>query len=730
MRFILGAIMLFALGIPLSAATPDYREQFRELVRKGAEQSREYWKDDHFGDAPWTADTRVLKGRSSHDCTMMYWNFMDAKLNGNRQSLDRALTHYQAMNEHFWNPEKKRYNTGYDFLMNTSIALTLALSLRDASDVIPPEVQKDMRTRLAGIAAYLPTYTTALTNNADLRANNQDSFASFALALIATENKAPAIRREALKKFRQVLTKVQQSFWIEGGVDVGYQSVGEAAFADAADLLWDDLTREEKKKVADLALNNLIGNGFGLENARSPSWIKSGGGAFSSGLLGRVPNEAVAADAVELFSRTRESGFPTHWWLHDPASLSFFSGFWKNADAVAALAPRPLRFSCGSLACQIMERDENEGWHNGMEKAYLTGDGNGATAIFGDYSRFNPAQAKKKFGADQPPFTPNPGGLRYLGYNNHLYVIADDRLGMPRLDSADSFRYPQLYDRSLIPGPAASEYLLTQVLPGMNGAAPVRVEQTFAVAGNVLIAVFSSPDSLGGLSYGLTMPAEKAAVGKGTALVTQSALGGKGKRTLALTGSGIEFQFDSDRRQPYFKDEITLNGTKIKLPQLRRIIGTFTAKSDAVLVLSPENRAADIRCSTESGAVRVSFRLGDRRYDGACATAPAAELKLGGFTVKNPKPGFLQLIITGKDGALEGFAACASALADNAGPLFTAADGAAAVSMLRTDRAALIEITGKAALSDRFGKRGTSWVDGRAVTFPGEAGNDRIKLGR
>jgi len=146
-------------------------------------------------------------------------------------------------------------------------------------------------------------------------------------------------------------------------------------------------------------------------------------------------------------------------------------------------------------------------------------------------------------------------------------------------------------------------------------------------------------------------------------------------------------------------------------------------------VLSPENRAVDVRCSEEDGVIRVSFRLGERRCDAACVPAPAAELKLGKFTVKNPKPGYLQLVITGKDGALDGFSACASEMADGAGVLFTAADNAtAAVSMLRMNHATLVETAGKASLSDRFGTKGTSWVDGGTVTFPAKVENDRIEL--
>lgn len=174
-----------------------------------------------------------------------------------------------------------------------------------------------------------------------------------------------------------------------------------------------------------------------------------------------------------------------------------------------------------------MRRDENRDWHTGMEKGYLTGYGNGATAIFGDYSRLNPVQVKSKFGAEHLPFTPNPGGLRYLGYRSHLYLIPDGQLGAPRLNSADSSHYPQLVHRTLYSGAAASEYQLTQVMPGKGRTAPVTVKQTFATVGSVLVAAFQSPDFLRGLSYDFTLPLKRMESGKGSITVIQPPLAGR-----------------------------------------------------------------------------------------------------------------------------------------------------------------------------------------------------------
>lgn len=727
------ALTALAAGMAFALAAQDYRAEFGKLAAKGAEQSRAYWLGDHFGDLPWTDADKVLKGRSSHDFAMIYWNFMDARLNGNQESLERALKEYETMTRRFWRRDKRLYHTDYDFLMNTSIALALALSLRDAGAVIPPEVREDFHKKLAGIAVYLPTYTTALVNDDDLRANNQDAFAVFTLALISEELKAPEIRQEALKKFRQVLAKVQQSFWIEGGVDVGYQSVGEPAFAGAADILWDDLSRDEKKQLAELAMNNPVGNGFGIENARSTSWIKPEGTTFSSGLLNRVPNGLVAAEAAGQLTRVAEKGLPTRWWLHDPASLSFFSGVYKNADALAAIPPRPEHFSVGSLACQIMRRDENRDWHTGMEKGYLTGYGNGATAIFGDYSRLNPVQVKSKFGAEHLPFTPNPGGLRYLGYRSHLYLIPDGQLGAPRLNSADSSRYPQLVHRTLYSGAAASEYQLTQVMPGKGRTAPVTVKQTFATVGSVLVAAFQSPDFLRGLSYDFTLPLKRMESGKGSITVIQPPLAGGPERKLSIAGSGVAFSLDKERWEPFFKAELAVGSAKVKLPLLRRIQAEFTASQLAALVFAPEGEASDVKFAEKDGVMRISWKTKDRNVTVGYAPASVDRmvLSVGGTecVIRAPEPGFFQVAETDSRKQLTGFTVYGREFSCGGKPVFTAAGGEAAlVSALRQGKTIIADIAEPADFTDFFGGNARSWVDGRTLPLPGRLEKDRVVL--
>lgn len=720
-------VTVTALGAGLLASGSDYLEKYKAIAAKGAEESKaKYWQGEHFGDKPFQPEDRIFKGRSSHDYTMMYWNLMDAKLNGNQESLERALKHYQFSVKQFWRDDKKLFDTDYDFLMNTSIALTLAFSLRDAGNVLPAEVREDIRSRLRGIAAYLPTYTTALTNNADLRANNQDAFASLALSIIAEELKDQAIRREALVKFRQVLDKTQQSFWIEGGVDVGYQSVGEPAFAAAADILWDDLSFAERKKVADLGLNNVIGNGYGLENARSSSWIRrDGGNAFSAGLLGRVPNSKIAGDAEERINMTAEKGFPSRWWLHDPASLSFFTGFYKNRDKIAAIDKNRDLIGCASLACQMMERDEARGWYTGMEKGYMTGD-LGTTAIFGDYSRFSPDQYTKKFGVKTPPVTQSGGNLRYLALNGQLYICPDDTLGMPRLNSADLTRAPQTLDRVMYPGAGGSVFALRQVMPGLNGTAPQEVVQHFAMLGDVLLVLFTGSESLAGLSYDFpVVNYYKFEKRDGEFKAWQNSMTDKKSRHLGMIPFGMELKESKDKYQPYFKEEFSLEQQKVKMPVLRRLQGVMEDVRAAALIFAPEGRARNTKIDERDGFLSIEFSTGKRNYIVAQPLKELETIELNGVTVERPVTGFPQIAAFDDKGNLIAFTGFAMAMRQRETILFSAEKAAFVSGLLRKD-GWLLDVNGEAEI--RFGKTGVSWVDGRVFELPGKLHDDRILI--
>lgn len=717
-----------AIGAGVLLSAGEYLESFKVIVAKGAAESKaKYWQGRHFGDTPFQPNDKIFKGRSSHDFTMTYWNLMDAKLNGNQESLERALTHYHFTVGQFWDEKKNLFRSDYDFLMNTSIALTLCFSLRDAGEIIPAELKEDICLRLRGIAAYLPTYTTALTNNADLRANNQDSFASLALALISEELKDAGIRANALMKFRQVLAKTQQSFWIEGGVDVGYQSVGEPAFAAAADILWDNLSFSEKKKVADLGLNNIIGNGYGLENARSTSWIRNTGArAFSAALLGRVPNSKIAGDAEALFNTTAQKGFSSRWWLHDPASLSFFTGFYKQRDKIAGIAKNRELFGCASLACQMMERDEAQGWYTGMEKGYMTGDF-GTTAMFGDYSRFSPLQYTKKFGVETPPVTQSGGNLRYLALNNQLYICPDDTLGIPRLNSTDLTRAPQTLYRAMHPGAGGSVYTLRQVMPGINGTPSQEVTQNFVMAGDVLLIFFSTPQPSTGLSYDFSVVNYyKLEERNGEYKFWQNSMTDKKSRHLGVIPFGMTLNEDKAKYQPYFKNEIDLEQKKVKFPVLRRVRGVMDpTRSNSVLILAPEGRAKNVKIEENGNFLLVAFTTGDRQYLVFLPHESAGMIEYAGIRLESPRAGFPQIAAFSGNGEPVAFTGYVKTMSIGGKSLFKGEDAAFVSGLLRKD-GWLLDIAGKAELL--FGTGGVSWVDGRRFTLPSQFENDRILI--
>ena len=715
-----------------TAHAADYREAFRKLTARAAEQSKKYWQGKHFGEHPYPDNATVYEGRNVHDYTMMYWNFMDAKLNGSNESRNRALAHYEFTVAHFWDKEKKRFRTGYDFLANTSIMMSTLLSLRDAREVIPEQVQNDMRLRCRAISAYLPTYTTALLNNRDLRANNQDAFAAFALALAADELNDPEIRKEALEKFRSILVRVQQSFWIEGGIDVGYQSVGEPAYMAAADLLWSNLTRDEKLRIANLQLNNIIANGFGIENARSTSWINPPPiRTFSSALLGRVPNEFIASDADALFLKTADRGFPSKWWLHDPAALSFFSGFYKYQEKIAAIHKRNDKFASGSLACHIMERDEQSSFFTGMEKAYLTGS-LGTTAIFGDYSRLHTDQMRKKFGAVRNPFTPNPGDLRYLGKDLHLYIIPDDTLGAPRLFAKDSFRYPQTLHRASYPGTGTSEYILTRILPGMNEQPPITVRQSFAVIGDALAVVFDSSAQNAGLAYGVTMPLTSMTQKDNTVFLHQPGIANSKQKLLTVTGYNLlPALVRKERRTPFFRNEMRINGKQEKLPGLRLVQFPFGKGSLSALLFSPEGKAEQIRFSEKEGMLLLEFTTGSTEYTAVLVPKPvnAIEFRTKNgirITVKSPQPGYLQTIGYSR-GKLKTFAVNGTGFALDRKTVFEAKENRTVSAELFPD-ATLLTCDGPISMKEWIGSSGRSLVDGREWNLPADVPAERMLI--
>ncbi|MFG0250527.1 MAG: hypothetical protein ACF8OB_16700, partial [Phycisphaeraceae bacterium JB051] len=377
--------------------TKDTNQQMlNKLIAKATKATMDNWSTDHW------EHSSVRKSSKDGDAmsyvNAIYWNFLAGQRLGDQEAAKRSIAHYQYMVKHWWNPQKHRFNTGYDFLFNAHIIISFALSLRDAPDVIPADVQADMKERLRGMCAFLPTYTTALKNtNDDLRANNQDAFAAYALILAAKVLGDEKIAADAMVKFQSVLDCVDGPFWREGGVDVGYQLVGEPGMMAAADLLWDKLDDHQKKQVSDLSLLGRMVNGFAFETCRAPSRFFPDSQTVSVGLLNHVKHPLLASDAHDRLEKLCTQAF-SNWELYDLSPLCFHGALVNNYDALLKTVREPDAISWGGMGTQMMRLDESRKENTGMTRMMLS-DPTGMVIIGGDHTHQNPRQAFKKFGA-------------------------------------------------------------------------------------------------------------------------------------------------------------------------------------------------------------------------------------------------------------------------------------------------------------------------------------------
>ena len=240
---------------------------------------------------------------------------------------------------------------------------------------------------------------------------------------------------------------------------------------------------------------------------------------------------------------------------------------------------------------------------------------------------------RKKFGAVRNPFTPNPGDLRYLGKDLHLYIIPDDTLGAPRLFAKDSFRYPQTLHRASYPGAGTSEYILTRILPGMNEQPPITVRQSFAVIGDALAVVFDSSAQNAGLAYGVTMPLTSMTQKDNTVFLHQPGIANSKQKLLTVTGYNLlPALVRKERRTPFFRNEMRINGKQEKLPGLRLVQFPFGKGSLSALLFSPEGKAEQIRFSEKEGMLLLEFTTGSTEYTAVLVPKPVNAIE---FRTKN-----------------------------------------------------------------------------------------------
>ncbi|GEM_PF-3003110 len=708
---------------PLSAQStepikPDAK-LLKQLIYHATDATNDNWLEDHWEH---TSKRKASKDGAMSYVSAMYWNFLAAQMLNDKPAAQRSLKHYQYMVKNWWNPDKKRFNTGYDFLFNTHIVISFALSLRDAPDVIPAEIQDDMREKICGMCAYLPTYTTALKNtNDDLRANNQDAFAAYALILAGKLLDDQKIADDAMVKFQSVLDCVDGPFWREGGVDVGYQLVGEPGMMGAADLLWDQLDYTQKKQISDLSLLGRMVNGFTFENCRSPSRYFPDSRTVSVGLLNHLSNPLLAYDAYARVSELVSKPF-SNWELYDLSPLCYHGALVNNYQSLLKTTMEPGKISWGGIGTQMMKIDESKKPNTGMTRAMFS-DPTGMVLIAGDHSMQNPRQAFKKQGATEPFDEFDPGGMRYLGLKEHMYVWVDAHDGLPAITNGQSKLKRKLVESKAYVGFAASQYQVKQELTDQDGRSQSVTQLFVPVQGMLLIITQAQPgQTLKGLRYSIPVPAVSSEASGSSLHIKQNRLNNKQQVSLSINSlvGGMPVIRD-EKVEPYHRATVQIGSPRFDTPKALTVVDIpLGDQAVSVIALVPDANAK----AWQSRQVKTQY-VGNRLHitcmtpenqqvDLHMAFEPIAELA----GVENPLPGLAQIFIQDQN-QLTGFTVHGKAMKLEGQTWFKAASPIS-ISGLQMSQGSILQVTGKATLYPFWSTSARSLIDNQQVIFPHE----------
>ena len=710
------------------------------IAEKAVKAANKYWRGDHWGSKKISIqDSKYLE---PHMFALMAWTVVDARLNGKNDKFNRVFKHFNSIGKQFWSDKLNRYMTGYDFLSNAVIGISLALSYEHGKDFMSEKEKKDILSKLQGIADYLPPLSTAPNglrhDPGALRACNQDAFQAYALSIIARVLKDPKIRKNALMVFHRILNCSEQSFWTEGGIDIGYQGIGEPAFAAAADILWDDLTRKEKIRVADLMMRPRVSGGFALENCRSPSSLSPHLQSGAMAYLNRVSNPFIAKDVEAHCRMVVNRGFPTKWWLTDSSAISLMVNAATNNKQIKEISKLPDDYAWGSLARLIMPVDEYNGKNGGMEKAYLIGQ-SGMTAIFGDNRRVNPKTALNLFGLTEPQKFHNPSGLRYLGWKSHCFIWPDDKMGYPRLCAGAINADAQVDFRKMYPGFCASIYQLRQSIPVKKGISS-EIKQIYTVINHVFLAIFIGDESSKPqMSFDITLPVEEFNVAENTAWIKQKNLvpPHQSFRRLGIVGFNSEKMIMSrETYKPYLKKPIIFLGNKVNPPkELRKISIPFKKNSSIIAFLHDLPNNAVQRWLKQAvfedkpDYLSLRYQIAGKEY---FVFVPKKEIASINLTFKKnrnvniikPKP-FFAHIFCFQGNKLQGMTSLADAVSYNQQQVFYGGSGTF-VSFLDNGSYQLYEIKGTANIKMAKSKKAMSLIDNSPVIMPGQVKDDRL----
>lgn len=689
----------------------------KKFVRHATVATMDNWCEDHWEH---TSKRKAAKDGAMSYISAVYWNFLAGQMLGDKDATQRSLKHYQYMVDRWWNSKKQRFNTNYDFLFNAFITVSFSLSLRDAPDMIPADVQLDMKEKIRGMAAYLPTYTTALKNtNDDLRANNQDAFAAYALILAAKLLDDQKMADDAMVKFQSVLDCVDGPFWREGGVDVGYQLVGEPGMMGAADLLWDKLDFNQRKKISDLSLLGRMANGFMFENCRSSSRYFSKSRTVAVGLLNHVSNPLLAYDAYDRVSELTRKNF-SNWELYDLSPLCYHGSVVNNFDALLKTPQEAGKISWGGMGTQRMKIDESKKPNTGMTRSQFS-DPTGMVLIAGDYTMQNSRQAFKKFGATEPFTEFDPGGMRYLGLKQHMYVWADAHDGLPAITAGKNKLKRKLVKAKAYVGFAASQYQVTQELTYDKGQSQTVTQLFVPVQGMLLIVTQASQGkTLKGLTYSIPVPAVASEISDSSIHIKQKRLNKNQQVSLSISSlvGGMPV-IRNEKVEPYHRAKIQIGSSRFASPsQLSVVDIPLGNQAVSVIALVPDADAKawqqrQVKTQHDGKLLHVTCTTPKNQQVDLHMTFDAISELAG---VENPVPGLAQIFIRNQN-KLTGFAVHGQAMTLEDKTYFEAATPIG-ISGLQLTQGSILEVAGKATLHPFWSNTARSLIDNQQVNLP------------
>ncbi len=728
------------------------------FLGKILERADEFWRGDH-----WT-DHRNYKNWIGHSSTCIFYVLARAEMTGDPLQLDRVGQHYRWIRERFWNPEIRAWVDDHDVMANACMALNVSAGLCRGGRFLDPETRLAMEADLKDVCHWLEhRNTSALKDTEDLRACNQDAIAAGALALSSAYFGDTDFRRMALEKLRLIFKRSEGPFWIEGGVDKAYMIAGESSFALAADLLWDDLTEEEKRRVAEITMRPYAAGAMGLEKTRSESSLgKEEEGSTATAILGRISNPLIIADTRRAYATKQGARNP--WWIFDTPVVAYYWGIFSNSDLLAKGADGPFDIGWGGqakLEMKIAEMPKQGG--SADQKTFLTSE-SGMTALFGDTSGWGDHYALHNRKAEKRPDQYNQGGLRYVAKGRTVSVWADGKFDFPRPvfgNAVESNGSLHLDSCGILPGFVGSQYRLEQSLTDSAGKIVGALSQNFVVLGDFLIGRLQPDDHarhLPDLRFVLTVPAQGISLNPSRSLATweQGSLysGDAKSKQAILTFGKSKLSLVTEALKPYLANEpirnwvfdgnVSFVNAKPEFDLSRVVIPIVSDEATGWFALATGSGREVVAKLAETSALAqnidaevLTFSDGKREYgvvffDGKAEAdkinSVTVSLPSGNFVIDQPARGIFQCVIV-EGGRLVGFFIKAAGASWNDSSLIhsTLPETPAQVSQIVTGGICFFDVgEGSVSFPEPDGIRATSLITGKLIDLSPEVKQDRF----